>query len=211
LSRLDRTTLTSPKHTFRPGLLDRRELVSLVFRNVVPPKSRLAYRLSPASPQGLRRLRFSFFLFTCQTTRRSPIVRPPKGFHPVLAAQERDSPKRIGSSRSASYFNEDNRGAAEQHRPRCGGVYSRRLPALSTPRHKKSPLLWRARLRRRRRASRRPPGKPYSRQKSGESGSVGRPASRRLTLGAAEGKFRRRRRQFAPAFSKPSSGRPARS
>jgi hypothetical protein len=55
----------------------------------VPPKSRLASRLSPASPQGLRRLRFSFFLFTCQRTRWGHPSFGQPGLSPFLAAQKR--------------------------------------------------------------------------------------------------------------------------
>jgi hypothetical protein len=101
--------------------------------NVVPPS---LFGLEPRrirSPQGLRRLRFSFFLFTCQRTRWLPIVRS----RPSPSSDaERDSPEANFISRLRVRNRGKTSAPPAAAPPSCGGVYSRHPSLLSTPRHK---------------------------------------------------------------------------
>jgi hypothetical protein len=84
-----------------------------------------------SGPQGLRRPRFSFFLFTCQTARGPGGPRPPAKRRAVEASRFRPRSDAFSLSSVRSFE------GAPSHREADGApyrtIYSRRRPAMSTP------------------------------------------------------------------------------
>ena len=131
-------------------LSDRSPRRGVVPKKRVPPKSRPAASFRDRSlprrgPQGLRRPRFSFFRFTCQTARRS------RG--PPLSGEPRKPPKLQAADRNRRLVTPMVRSfaGAPSRRKRGGaplwGLYSRGVTVLSTIEYAKFPrrrTLWKA-------------------------------------------------------------------
>jgi hypothetical protein len=96
-----------------------------------PPESKTSVLVRGSGPQGLRRPRFSFFLFTCQTARGPGGPRSPVNRRAVEAFRPRQRSGASSPSPVRSFEGAPSRREADG--APYSAIYSRRDPAMSTP------------------------------------------------------------------------------